>query len=94
MQPVIKGNPGKRMQSVRDMENRAGLARITCGWKKPELNFDWLLPERAACRVETVDPIGAGGTPSQARTKSPSADAPLLNSTIVLLRSCLQATAR
>ena len=42
MQPVIKGNPGKRMQSLRDMENRAGLARITCGWKKPELPLEWV----------------------------------------------------
>ena len=25
MQPVIKGNPGKRMQSLRDIENRAGI---------------------------------------------------------------------
>ena len=40
MQPVIKGNPGKRMQSLRGLENRAGLARSTCGWKKPALNFD------------------------------------------------------
>ena len=30
------------MQSFRDMENRAGLARITCGWKKPELPLEWV----------------------------------------------------
>ena len=25
-----------------DIENRAGLARITCGWKKPELPLSWV----------------------------------------------------
>lgn len=28
------------MTSLKDVENRAGLARITCGWKKPELPLD------------------------------------------------------
>ncbi len=30
------------MKSLRDIENRAGLARITCGWKKPELPLEWV----------------------------------------------------
>ena len=25
-----------------DIENQAGLCRITCGWKKPELPIDWV----------------------------------------------------
>lgn len=30
------------MRSLRETENQAGLARITCGWKKPELPLDWV----------------------------------------------------
>lgn len=30
------------MNTLIDVENRAGLARITCGWKKPELPLDWV----------------------------------------------------
>ncbi len=30
------------MNSFKDMENQAGLARITCGWKKPELPLQWV----------------------------------------------------
>ena len=37
-----RGNSGKRMNSFRETENRAGLARITCGWKKPELPLEWV----------------------------------------------------
>lgn len=25
-----------------DIENQAGLCRVTCGWKKPELSIDWV----------------------------------------------------
>lgn len=28
--------------SLAEVENRAGLCRITCGWKKPELPIDWV----------------------------------------------------
>jgi hypothetical protein len=31
------------MVSLAEIENKAGLARITCGWKKPELPIDWVL---------------------------------------------------
>ena len=30
------------MTTLSDIENRAGLARITCGWKKPELSLEWV----------------------------------------------------
>ncbi len=30
------------MPILSEIENRAGLARITCGWKKPELPLDWV----------------------------------------------------
>ena len=30
------------MTTLIDIENRAGLARITCGWKKPELPLGWV----------------------------------------------------
>ena len=30
------------MVSLADIENQAGLARITCGWKKPGLPIDWV----------------------------------------------------
>lgn len=30
------------MTTLRETENRAGLARITCGWKKPELPLEWV----------------------------------------------------
>ena len=30
------------MTILTDVENRAGLARITCGWKKPELPLEWV----------------------------------------------------
>jgi hypothetical protein len=30
------------MTSLAEIENRAGLARVTCGWKKPELPIDWV----------------------------------------------------
>lgn len=28
--------------TLADVENKAGLCRITCGWKKPELPIDWV----------------------------------------------------
>ena len=28
--------------TLADIENKAGLCRITCGWKKPELPIDWV----------------------------------------------------
>ncbi len=30
------------MPILSEIENRAGLARVTCGWKKPELPLDWV----------------------------------------------------
>ena len=30
------------MTTLTDIENRATLARITCGWKRPELPLDWV----------------------------------------------------
>ncbi len=30
------------MATLADIENQAGLARVTCGWKKPELPLDWV----------------------------------------------------
>ena len=30
------------MSILTDIENRAGLARVTCGWKKPELPLSWV----------------------------------------------------
>lgn len=30
------------MTTLNEIENRAGLARITCGWKRPELPLDWV----------------------------------------------------
>ena len=30
------------MNTLIDVENRAGLARITCGWKRPELPLEWV----------------------------------------------------
>jgi hypothetical protein len=30
------------MTALTDIENQAGLARITCGWKKPDLPIDWV----------------------------------------------------
>ena len=30
------------MSALKEIENRAGLARITCGWKKPELPLTWV----------------------------------------------------
>ena len=31
-----------KLKSLKDIENRANLSRITCGWKKPELPLDWV----------------------------------------------------
>ena len=31
-----------RSNILKDIENRASLARITCGWKKPDLPLDWV----------------------------------------------------
>lgn len=31
-----------KLNTLREIENRASLARITCGWKKPELPLDWV----------------------------------------------------
>ena len=30
------------MSAFVDVENRAGLTRVTCGWKKPQLSLDWV----------------------------------------------------
>ena len=30
------------MTALLEVENRAGLTRVTCGWKKPQLSLDWV----------------------------------------------------
>ncbi len=63
--------------TLADIENKAGLCRITCGWKKPELPIDWVrlywrdvhspaIARRAGIydyRHYQYDPIDAGFLP-------------------------------
>ena len=36
-------NKTRAMTGLSEIENRAGICRLTCGWKKPQLPLDWVL---------------------------------------------------
>jgi hypothetical protein len=39
---LCPSHPEIPLGALIDDENRAGLTRVTCGWKKPELSIDWV----------------------------------------------------